>query len=144
MKKYIPHISVCVIIIFALTSIMQYHHHDCEGNIYIHLTTFEDLVIGSSKHAIEHCNHDHACTNHQHRQHHVSCSMHLGDYKASEATTIDAECMTMAIPLFLSSYMIGLPDDIPTNILIVDAEYYDCSICESISSTSALRAPPVC
>lgn len=144
MKRLLPHISIFVLMIFTITSVMQYHHHDCDGNIYIHLTTFDDLVIGASEHAIEHCKHDHPCnSHHRHGQHHESCSMHLGDYKASETATIATEWSTMTTPMFLCDNAVVLPDDVPVAIMVIDAEYYDCRISECISSASALRAPPV-
>lgn len=126
-----------------MTSIMQYHHHDCDGNIFIHMTTFEDLVIGTSKQTIEHCNHTHTCPHNQHGQHNESCSMHLGDYKASEPTTIITGSMMIPILLFIRSNKIGLPEDIPTDILGINDEHYNCNIKEFTNTISALRAPPM-
>ena len=59
LKKILPHISLIVLLVFAITSVLQYHHHDCDGRIYIHLTTLDDIVIGNGGNAIEHCRHNH-------------------------------------------------------------------------------------
>lgn len=89
MKKILPHISLIVLLVFAITSVLQYHHHDCDGRIYIHLTTLDDIVIGNGGNAIEHCRHNHKCESAHHHSHDghdddATCSMHLGEYKGSE------------------------------------------------------------
>lgn len=80
-QQIIHHISVLLIAIIALTSVIQFHHHDCDGNIYIHLTTFDDLSLGQFGNGIEKCNHhNHNNVEHNDCDEESDCSMHLGAY----------------------------------------------------------------
>lgn len=80
-RQIIHHISVLLVAIVALTSIIQFHHHDCDGNIYIHLTTFDDLSLGHSHNGIEKCkHHNHHDNGHNDCDGENACSMHLGVY----------------------------------------------------------------
>lgn len=143
MKRFIPQISVCVIIIFALTSILQYHHHDCDGNIYIHLTSLDDFVIGSSKHAVfEHCDHNHICYGHENHsdndEEHI-CSMHLGDYKISDYNVLCQENDPIIISWDINEIKFR-------NLILPVSTIYvkslDKYISDFIISCSSLRAPP--
>lgn len=148
MKRLLPHISLVVLLVFAVTSVLQYHHHDCDGRIYIHLTTFDDIVIGNGGNAIEHCRHNHKCESAHHHSHEGShdedttCSMHLGEYKGSE---MDCDA-TEDSPTTLLDWAIGNCDercDIQQRIsCVVDTEQSDAdrAIYKSIR---LLRAPPI-
>lgn len=141
MRKQQSCISIFVLIIFALTSVMQFHHHDCYGNIYIHLTTFDDLVIGQSNGFVEHCNHDHEKDSHHHHED-ASCSMHLGSYKGSEQSIIKVLITPLLLYGLLHLNQIKI-ETIIIDIIVGDAKYYDNYINNVIKSISAFRAPPI-
>lgn len=138
MYKLQSGVSIFVLIVFALTSLMQFHHHDCYGNIYIHLTTFDDLVIGQSNDFIERCNHDEDDAHHHKND---SCSLHFGCYKGSEQSVIKL----LPLPLLYGLLYLNLIifENKITDIIIGDAIYYDNYINNVIKSISAFRAPPI-
>lgn len=143
MRKNQSFISIFVLIVFALTSVMQFHHHDCYGNIYIHLTTLDDLVLGYSNDIIEFCNHDVKHDSHHHHHHEdTSCSMHLGSYKVSEQNFIKIITAPLQLYGLLHLNQIIIENKI-VDIIVNDAEYYDNYINNVIKSLSAFRAPPM-
>lgn len=80
--RFLRYISMVITAVVVLTTVLQFHHHDCDGNIYIHLTTFDDLSLGHTHHGIEHCTHDHDC-GHNDCEGESNCSMHLGAFTVS-------------------------------------------------------------
>lgn len=142
MRKNQSFISILVSIIFALTSVMQFHHHDCHGNICIHLTTVDDLLHNQSYSATEHCSHEDGHNTQQPHQEDVSCSMHLGSYKASEQSIIKVFTAPLQLYGLLHLNQIVIKNKI-IDIIVNDAEYYDNYINKVIKSLSAFRAPPM-
>ncbi len=144
MRKNQSFLSIFVLIVFALTSVMQFHHHDCYGNICIHLTTLDDLVLGQSNDIIEFCNHDVKHDSHHNHHHHedTSCSMHLGCYKASEQNIIKVIIAPLQLYGLLHLNQIIIENKI-VDIIVNVATYYDDYINNVIKSLSAFRAPPI-
>ena len=78
--------SLLMTFTIVLCSVVQYHHHDGEGNIFIY-TLFGELEVGflhieGDDHAAEECGH------HHHHDGHCGdsedCSMHLDQLTAQE------------------------------------------------------------
>lgn len=68
-------LSIAVMTVFV--SLLQYHHHSCDGTIYFAVSETEDIVIGSSRNHLTECNHE-ACPhdgNATHGGH--KCAMHV-------------------------------------------------------------------
>ncbi len=142
-QQRIHHISVLLIAIVALTSVIQFHHHDCDGNIYIHLTTFNDLSLGQFGNGIEKCNHhNHHDDGHNDCDGESDCSMHLGVYTVTREN--DFNCIA-SLPL--------IDGIISETIHICEYEVKAISknssnsgkllrINDLIFSSSAFRAPP--
>ncbi len=136
--------------VVTLTTVLQFHHHDCDGNIYIHLTTLDDLSLGSSHHGIEHCQHH----NHDKNQHDCDggkdCSMHLGAFTVSK----QSECKfcphhhdssTNHVDLF--TWINPIYDQIdfkPTEFILnkYQSSNKTLLISELIANTIPFRAPP--
>ncbi len=52
--------KLCLTIsIIAIVSVLQFHHHDCGGNIFINLSDNVELAIGSGDFETAHCHHSH-------------------------------------------------------------------------------------
>ncbi len=96
-NKFIHYISIILVTIVAFTSVIQFHHHDCDGNIYIHMTTFDDLSLDDSHHEYEHCCHHNHDNEHSDCDGKKGCSMHLGDFTVSRQHDIDTIAL---LPLF--------------------------------------------
>ncbi len=141
MSKLLSHISIFVLFVFALTSVVQFHHHDCDGNICIHLTTLDDLVIGVSdmpiKHFADGC--AHSSDNDSDDE---SCSMHLGYYKASEQGDIERPDSPIMIYGIVSVGRL-LEINQLISVSVNDAECHDDYIEKIIKSVLAFRAPPI-
>lgn len=142
MRKNQSFISIFVLIIFALTSVMQFHHHDCYGNICIHLTTIDDLRLEQAYSTHAHCDHGNGHNTHHDNQDESSCSMHLGSYKASEQNFIKVFATPLHLYGLLHLNQIIIENKI-VDIIVNDAEHYDNYINEVIKSISAFRAPPL-
>ena len=111
--KYI--ISTFFALVMLLTSVAQYHHHDCAGNIFLCLTGDDnELAIGYSSHGPAHCNHTdhdaHCPATHHHHGSTAECSLHLNDVVEtksvhSPANTLDSSaCADHISQAILSSY----------------------------------------
>lgn len=80
--KYI--ISTLFTLVMLLTSVAQYHHHDCAGNVFLSVAGDDnELAIGYASHRLGHCSHtdhdDHCPANHHHQGSTADCSLHLND-----------------------------------------------------------------
>ena len=85
--------AILMTLTIVLCSMVQYHHHDREGNIFIYtvLGEFEVRLYHSAPH--HHGDDSHPCTHHHHKHdRHCSdqsdCSMHL-DQLTSQEKQID-------------------------------------------------------
>lgn len=81
-------ISTFFSMVLLLTSVAQYHHHDCSGNVFLTLTDHDDseLAIGSTHHCVDLCSdtaHNVDPKSHHRHHHHEDsesgCSLHLND-----------------------------------------------------------------
>jgi hypothetical protein len=64
-----------------MASLLQFHHHDCNGNVYWHLTFQTDVVLGIGGGSVGSCQHDDSeCAHHD--DHHEYCAMHIGSAMA--------------------------------------------------------------
>lgn len=83
--------------VILLTSVVQYHHHDCVGNIFLCLTGNEtELAIGYAPHGLEPCDHtdhdDHCPSTHHHHGSTASCSLHLNDVIETKSLLQSTSC----------------------------------------------------
>ncbi len=82
--KYI--LTVTVIMFTLLASVLQFHHHDCDGHIYLSLSTATEIALGDYDDAIHECNHSHS------RPHKCNggtrCSMHISYQEIRKAINI--------------------------------------------------------
>ncbi len=138
LKSYISIVSAVIIL---MASMMQFHHHDCDGNIYIHLTTIEDLAFGSGGFRVDSCSHSDAHEHDTTCSTHDSCAMHIAEYKAVDNDIpTDVECYDL---------LFDLPHEFKLKVSIrpLRALYYEEDlIINEIAPQSliAMRAPPIC
>lgn len=127
-----------------ITSIAQFHHHGCDGNVIIHLTTWTDLSIGDA--TSSYCNHEHSDSQHQKccNNEDIACSMHINVFKIEKKQTIPQPDYLL-IPFLIISQDIN-QIDILSNGVNIDNIYNYTNICihkqNGIISTKAFRAPP--
>ena len=137
-------INIFVVFVFALTSILQFHQHDCDGNVHLHLTTLNDLAIGSNINPCE-CHKanipEQSAGNHTHGE--GSCSMHIADYKASEYCIVCDDSPISLLDIFIAqnTFAVSLSNEI--------IEKHNCLSVETVVSKIdlnclSLRAPPIC
>lgn len=59
-KNIFYKMRLCLTIsIIAIVSVLQFHHHDCGGNIFINLSGNVELAIGNGDFETTHCHHSH-------------------------------------------------------------------------------------
>ncbi len=83
------HIAVLMLAVVAMTSVMQFHHHCCGGEIHIHVSKLGDIAIGG-EHLITECHHTSVDPAHHssHRHGDDCCSMHLSDSRLNKHVSI--------------------------------------------------------
>ncbi len=145
------HITSCLKIslmamLVIIASIAQFHHHDCDGNVIIHLTTWTDLSIGDA--TLGSCNHEHSDSHHQNccNNEDLACSMHINVFKIEKKQTIPQPDYLPISFSILSKHLIINQDNIQSNGVNIDNSYSDINICiqkqNGIISTKTFRAPP--
>lgn len=81
MSKYATHKaqSVLTIVIVMMAMLLQFHNHDCHGNIFWHLTPHAELTIGVYGCCVDECHPGNKECGHQSHNHHghYDCSMHI-------------------------------------------------------------------
>lgn len=79
------HIAVLLLAVVAMTSVMQFHHHCCGGEIHIHVSKLGDIVIGGER-LITECHHGAVNPEHHsaHRHSDDCCSLHLSDSRLTK------------------------------------------------------------
>lgn len=135
------HISLIYSIIILIASMMQFHHHGCDGNIYVHLTTIEDLAIGSNGLHMNEC--DHSASHHHNNECGVndSCAMHITEYKIVDSDTqTDVECCDLLFE-FAQVFDLKIIQHSCKTIYCAE-EIGVINLCPLLSL--AMRAPPIC
>lgn len=133
-------ISTLVSITVVMASLLQFHHHDCDGNIYIHLTTLDDIALGYSGLHIYECNHS---DDHHHTtdcNDHENCALHIAISKATKQSQ-----QSVASPSFDLSYILAdiLELQKPQNETHISYNtHIFFLICPNSQLPSLLRAPP--
>ena len=138
--KYI--FTVTVMMFTLLASVMQFHHHDSDGHIYLSLSTATEIALGDYDDAIHECNHNH---NRPHKCNGgTRCSMHISFQEIRKAVNIpktplstigglyESFCQTFIFKTYTS------PD--------TDRNYPDIfkyALKNIIYSSSIFRAPPL-
>lgn len=134
-RKYIALIMLAII---AVTSVAQFHHHCCEGEIYIHLTNIGDIVIGGNN-IIDDCHHEtHSPTHHHHSDGHDadSCSMHISEFYADNDKDLSIDISDCIVP----STFILKTEEVKATVKFHNPTSYLTAITKR---ASGMRAPPV-
>ena len=75
MIKYI--ISIFLSITIVIASLLQFHHHDCLGNIYINVSAFNDITFGHFGIHIKNCDHFSNVNHNQGCDKGKNCALHI-------------------------------------------------------------------
>lgn len=143
MRKISSIIPVLVLLIFALTSVMQYHQHGCDGKVHIHLTTLDDLATGYNVYN-SCCSKSHnepisQSGTHSHEA--DGCSMHIADYKASEYSELADDTPILLLGKYIVSPIVSLKY-VESDVILFSTIVKIKSYCGHLNENFALRAPP--
>ncbi|MGN1246795.1 MAG: hypothetical protein ACI4UN_09175 [Muribaculaceae bacterium] len=138
MKQWFSIVSICMVAVFLFSSVLQFHHHDADGNIAV----FESC--DSHGH-----NDNHTCLFHQcshHNQNHTAddddcCTLKLSTQQASRPTNIQHSelCFSLLFIGILNHTISEFFADNSTPHFIVSTIGY---ISAAKYHVSGLRAPP--
>jgi hypothetical protein len=68
-----------------MATLVQFHHHDYQGNVYWHLTLSSDVELSSNGCSIEQCHIDDISEQcHHNADQHKACPMHIGAAMVSD------------------------------------------------------------
>ncbi len=129
-------------ITIVLASLLQFHHHDCNGSISIHITTLDDITLGSNISLLNICIHK---ENHRHQTDCNSvddCAMHLA---ISKSIKQDQHSQIVQTPSFDLSYILANIIECQHPIYETDTTYNNdlCALLYYVLfPLKALRAPP--
>lgn len=97
-KIFIPFIAAMIIVV----SLLQFHHHNCDGNIFVALTPDTDLVIGQPRHLFHDCHHNECGHRHSDTDNAESaCAFHIGSYEI-----IKIRHLLPDLPILIFDYVI--------------------------------------
>ncbi len=104
MKYLTPVISIFVMLMVALSAVIQFHHHDDNGDIVfaVSLICFNDIEHG-------HCVHHNCCSEDEHSrdcEDESNCSAHIGDFQATKEISVSFQ----KLPVLLSWFIVGESD----------------------------------
>lgn len=130
-----------------IASIAQLHHHDCDGNVIMHLTTWADLSIEDV--TSNSCNHEQQSDSHHQRccnNEDLACSMHISVFKIEKKQSI-SQPDYLPIPFLIASKHFTINQiDFQSNGVNVDNTYNYTNLCihkqNGIISAKTFRAPP--
>lgn len=143
MKKFFSGISIIVILMIVMSSIIQFHHHDKNGNIIFAVTT---ITCNGNVHNHSHSKHSNCCGCEHHHDHDCgtgeNCSAHLGDYQATKQTnlTIDDSPTILLFASITDSEIRILNNSEFCTYITFDK---NTTIVEGVTSGLSLRAPPI-
>lgn len=149
MRKWESCISLIIIQMIVMSTIIQFHHHDTNGNIILAIS-----VINCNNHN-EHCsntnvdNHNHIHNNYtcDHNDTHKDCSgnkciTHFDDYQIAKQTSIALECFPIILLADITQrptiQLIACINEHLSNI------YQYAPIFKGVVYVRSLRAPPTC
>lgn len=140
--KLIRYIVVTVaVVVIAIASVLQFHHHGCDGVVFIPVYD-TDIAIGD---VCGHVHEVHDCMAHAHHGHHddegKDCSMHIGDTLSpgrvhDHMTVMSVDCVPV-IALDIS--------DVVT-VHIADLSYVDGApgvVSPGLLTGNVFRGPPI-
>ncbi len=139
------HIPVALLLMISLVfgMLCQYHHHDCQGNVYIGLTLDDDIALGNSDNLHSHC-----CGHHNHERvpsEKRNCSLHIDQF-ISLLDSFDKHHVVVKSfnnDLFLSKIK-GLSSECPVLLYVDNSWLADFSVEKAgYHDSNTLRAPPV-
>lgn len=117
-----------MIVVMSLTGLMQYHHHDVFGHIFIHLSVCHEYDNAHSDAQSAHHSHD------------EDCPMHLKECTEGKilASALAENIYSDALPADI--ICISKSDSFASCSCIIDC---NCAICSTFAVCTVLRAPPV-
>lgn len=131
------------IMLVMMATLAQFHHHDCQGNVYWHLTLDTDIELGIDGCSIGDCHHDQDGGCRHHHEHHSDCSMHIGaamisdhDNGTPQMIVLDSAVVAATVDVLPRSH-IGV---VPCNIRNHDCSHHNNPLIASFH----FRGPPVC
>lgn len=131
MARLVKYLSIFIACWILLTSVLQFHHHDCSGNIYVHLTSYQDI---ESENCHE-CNHSNDCGTNEKQD----CSMHIAEYKVSKEYNICNQDLPTQLYSDYTAPRIYIPDEFKINFSDLGI-YYPLKYLGYL--VMAFRAPP--
>ena len=146
MNKWVSVISTIVLLMIVTSSIIQFHHHDENGDIVFGISKVMNHECHNESHHFKR-SHTHDCShcgcNHSENDSAENCSAHLGDYQIAKQTFI----FNGDFPIYLLNAI--LIEYFNNNISATETSFnndinYIASICDGVFKVASLRAPPVC
>ncbi len=139
-------IHYIIVIIVSVSSVLQFHHHDCNGDIFIQLPVHAlDIPIGTPGHSIIQCKHEsHNDNCHNHSKHcNEGCGMHLNDYVTERLTSLDDNLTSVTLNNILFNLVDFLQlSDIELNSIKLPYRVQRVTEYHGFNRLSGLRAPP--
>ena len=135
MKQWFSIVSLCMVAVFMFSSVLQFHHHDADGNVVVY-----DVNAPFSIESHSFCKHHH-CTNHHSNHDDDCCTLKLSTQKTSRPTTVkgDRLCFTLLFIGILSHTMGELFAEASTPHFI---QHIIGSLSSLKHHIKGLRAPP--
>ena len=134
-------LAIIVNVVVVFSTMLQYHHHDHDGNTFINLSTCLELKLGHDF-DIQECHHDgchdEGCADRHDADDDCSCGLHLTDFELAN----NLSTLPDIVPISILSAEIVVPEittsDITKNYLRSDVEVYSPPLVGPLS----FRAPP--
>lgn len=132
-------LAFVMVFMVTLIGVVRWHHHDCNGNIFVSISETEDIVFGPSEEGTvehtDHCHHHHGCENCFLKILDCFSSEKHGDFVLKHFDLLVAEVPADFTPRMGIDYSGGKE---------IITEYFDrIKIPEFISGILSFRAPPI-
>ena len=131
-------LAVVMLIMVTLIGVVRWHHHDCNGNIFVGVSETADIVLGLSEEGTvehtDHCHHHHSCEN---------CFLKILDCFSSEKHG-DFVLKHFALPVAeIPADLTPRMDAVYSGIREIVFKYFDrVKIPDFVSGMLSFRAPP--
>lgn len=148
MNKWLPSISITIVLMIVLSSIIQFHHHDDNGSIILAITTIDcddEHNNGHDNHCDKFNTHTHCKCNHDNEQSPCSsnkCISHLGDYQiVKQPDFIQSSYPTILLAAILHGItnLSSVTISNTTKLFIQHSAHQS----DGVPNIASLRAPPM-
>lgn len=143
MKLWFSILSLCMVAVFVFSSILQFHHHDADGNVSVYaLGSSSDISCHNGSKQLHFCHQNHCCGNDSHSDEDC-CILKLSTQKTPRPTNIGN------VELCFSMLFLGIMHHTIINIFAQKhPTHHVARIMGSLSglkyTSRRLRAPPAC